>query len=84
MPHLASITYGPFDQMQSADLGGGGDAYYQYDASGQRVRKLIDTGANLIKEGKSPDKQRKTLIFVNNRLEGNALNTIAAMVEGSS
>jgi RHS repeat-associated protein len=50
MPHLASITYGPFDQMQSADLGGGGDAYYQYDASGQRVRKLIDTGANLIKE----------------------------------
>jgi RHS repeat-associated protein len=50
MPHLASITYGPFDQMESADLGGGGDAYYQYDASGQRVRKLIDTGANLIKE----------------------------------
>ncbi|MBK8941044.1 MAG: RHS repeat-associated core domain-containing protein [Polyangiaceae bacterium] len=50
MPHLASITYGPFDQMQSADLGGGGDAYYQYEASGQRVRKLIDTGANLIKE----------------------------------
>ncbi|MBK8939088.1 MAG: toxin, partial [Polyangiaceae bacterium] len=50
MPHLASITYGPFDQMQSADLGGGGDAYYQYDASGQRVRKLIDTGTNLIKE----------------------------------
>ncbi|MBK6519762.1 MAG: hypothetical protein IPG04_37935 [Polyangiaceae bacterium] len=50
MPHLASITYGPFDQMASADLGGGGDAYYQYDASGQRVRKLIDTGANLIKE----------------------------------
>jgi RHS repeat-associated protein len=50
MPHLASITYGPFDQMANADLGGGGDAYYQYDASGQRVRKLIDTGANLIKE----------------------------------
>ncbi|MBK6515127.1 MAG: hypothetical protein IPG04_13635 [Polyangiaceae bacterium] len=50
MPHLAAIAYGPFDQMQSADLGGGGDAYYQYDASGQRVRKLIDTGANLIKE----------------------------------
>jgi hypothetical protein len=31
MPHLASITYGPFDQMASADLGGGGDAYYQYE-----------------------------------------------------
>ncbi len=50
MPHLAAITYSPWDQMASAELGGGGDAYYQYEASGQRVRKLIDTGANLIKE----------------------------------
>jgi len=50
MPHLASIAYSPFDQMRHADLGGGGDAYFTYDASGKRVRKLVDTGANLIKE----------------------------------
>lgn len=50
MPHLAAITYTPFDQMMSADLGGGGDAFYIYDTSGTRVRKVIDTGANLIKE----------------------------------
>jgi RHS repeat-associated protein len=30
------------DQLQRADLGGGGAAYYIYDAAGQRVRKVID------------------------------------------
>jgi uncharacterized protein YecE (DUF72 family) len=39
-------------------------------------------GAQLIKEGKAAGSKKKTLIFVNNRLEGNALNTIAAMIEG--
>jgi len=50
MPHLSSVAYTPFDQMRHADLGGGGDGYYTYDASGKRVRKVVDTGANLIKE----------------------------------
>lgn len=50
MPHLSSVAYTPFDQMRHADLGGGGDAYFTYDASGKRVRKVVDTGANLIKE----------------------------------
>jgi RHS repeat-associated protein len=31
------------DQLQKVDLGGGGTAYYVYDAGGQRVRKVIDT-----------------------------------------
>lgn len=31
------------DQLQKVDLGGGGKAYYVYDASGQRVRKVIET-----------------------------------------
>ena len=31
------------DQLQQVDLGGGGTAYYVYDASGQRVRKVIET-----------------------------------------
>jgi RHS repeat-associated protein len=41
MPHLASITYSHKNQMRAADLGGGGTAYYTYDASGERVRKVI-------------------------------------------
>ena len=36
-------------------------------------------GALLIKDGKKKPK-KKTFIFVNNRLEGNALNTIQAMI----
>ena len=30
------------DQLQQVDLGGGGVAYYIYDAAGQRVRKVIE------------------------------------------
>jgi hypothetical protein len=31
------------DQLQRVDLGGGGKAYYVYDAGGQRVRKVIES-----------------------------------------
>jgi len=31
------------DQLQHVDLGGGGTAYYVYDAGGQRVRKVIES-----------------------------------------
>ena len=37
-------------------------------------------GAALIKEGTEAGPKRKTLIFVNNRMEGNALATIEAMI----
>lgn len=50
MMHLASIDYDYRDKMVRADLGGGGTAYYTYDAGGIRVRKVIDSGMNLIKE----------------------------------
>ncbi|WP_437591716.1 SpvB/TcaC N-terminal domain-containing protein [Sorangium sp. So ce1000] len=40
MPHLSSVAYTHRDQMGHANLGGGGDAYYTYDASGERVRKV--------------------------------------------
>ena len=36
-------------------------------------------GKALIAEGKDAGPKRKTFIYVNNRLEGNALETIAAM-----
>ncbi len=39
-----------------------------------------NASATLVKEGKTAGKKRKTLIFVNNRPEGNALETIAAML----
>ncbi|MBK8252196.1 MAG: VCBS repeat-containing protein [Polyangiaceae bacterium] len=41
MPHLANVEYTHSDQMRVADLGGGGTAYYTYDAGGERVRKVI-------------------------------------------
>lgn len=40
-----------------------------------------EAGATLIREGRNASPQRRTFIFVNNRLEGNALETIAAMIE---
>lgn len=36
------MTWDFEDQLQVVDLGGGGTAYYVYDASGQRVRKVIE------------------------------------------
>src|SRR5262245_44031964 len=50
MPHLPSIAYTHADQTRSADLGGGGKAFYTYDASGQRVRKVIERIGGLIEE----------------------------------
>jgi RHS repeat-associated protein len=45
MPHLAGITRQFDDQMRGIDLGSGDDAVYHYDAAGQRVRKVVRTGA---------------------------------------
>ncbi|WP_437580754.1 SpvB/TcaC N-terminal domain-containing protein [Sorangium sp. So ce887] len=40
MPHITALTWDESDQVRSTDLGGGGDVYYDYDAAGQRVRKV--------------------------------------------
>ncbi|MEM6293988.1 MAG: SpvB/TcaC N-terminal domain-containing protein [Myxococcota bacterium] len=40
MPHLSAVVWNYADQMRSADLGGGGTAYFVYDGAGQRVRKV--------------------------------------------
>ena len=42
MAHLPSMRWDFKDELQQVDLGGGGTAYYVYDASGQRVRKVIE------------------------------------------
>jgi RHS repeat-associated protein len=44
MPHLPSLAWDHRDRLREVDLGGGGRAYYVYDASGARVRKVIERG----------------------------------------
>jgi uncharacterized protein YecE (DUF72 family) len=53
--------------------------FQPYDRTKEVNEAARKAGAALIAEGKAKDKQ-KTLIFVNNRLEGNALATIEAML----
>ena len=51
MPHLARMDWSFKDELRAVDLGGGGMAYYVYDASGQRVRKVVEkNGGNLVEE----------------------------------
>ena len=52
-----------------------------YDAIKDPNPSARAAGAALIRKGIAAGPQGKTFIFVNNRLEGNALNTIAAMIE---
>ena len=56
MPHLGGGLAGPNmhwdyrDQLRQTDLGGGGAAFYVYDASGQRVRKVWEKAPGLTEE----------------------------------
>lgn len=56
MPHLGGGVAGPNmhwdykDQLHQIDLGGGGPAFYVYDASGQRVRKIWEKAPGLTEE----------------------------------
>jgi RHS repeat-associated protein len=51
MPHLTLMEWDYRDQLRRVDLGGGGTAYYVYDASGQRTRKVVEkNGGALIEE----------------------------------
>lgn len=47
---LTAITWNYKDQLVHANLGGGGDAYYVYDASGERVRKVIHDNTGRIQK----------------------------------
>jgi RHS repeat-associated protein len=42
LSHLSSLHWNFKDQLQQVNLGGGGMAYYVYDVSGQRIRKVIE------------------------------------------
>ncbi len=50
MPHLPLMDWDFAEQFHHADLGGGGDAWYVYDAGGQRTRKIIETSGSTVKE----------------------------------
>lgn len=50
MPHLPEMAWDFEDQLQMVNLGGGGRAYYVYDAGGQRVRKVWEKAPGLIEE----------------------------------
>lgn len=53
--------------------------FQPYDKVREQNPEVRAAGAALIEEGKSAGQQRKTFIYVNNRMEGNALETIAAL-----
>ena len=50
MPHLPDIRWDFQDQMRRVDLGGGGTAFYVYDAEGQRVRKVHEHNGATVEE----------------------------------
>ncbi|MDZ8263104.1 SpvB/TcaC N-terminal domain-containing protein [Nostoc sp. ChiQUE01b] len=49
-PNAANMHWNYRDQLRQVDLGGGGTAYYTYDASGQRVRKVWEKSPGLVEE----------------------------------
>ncbi|WP_419661205.1 insecticidal toxin complex protein, TcdB family [Desulfosarcina variabilis str. Montpellier] len=50
MPHLQQMDWDVAEQLCHVDLSGGGQAWYVYDADGQRTRKIIETNGSLVKE----------------------------------
>lgn len=56
VPHLggahpdANMHWDYRDRLRQSNLGGGGTAYYVYDAAGQRVRKVWEKSATLVEE----------------------------------
>ena len=59
-------------------------AFQPYDKTKEVNEDARKAGAGMIVEGERYESRRKTYIYVNNRLEGNALETISAMLEQSS
>src|SRR5262249_44421151 len=48
--HLAQMDWNFKDQLERVDLGGGGTAYYVYDAAGERIRKVLERRGNLTEQ----------------------------------
>ncbi len=54
-----------------------------YDTIKEENPEARAAGRSLIAEGQAAGPKRRTFIYVNNRLEGNAISTIAAMLESA-
>lgn len=54
--------------------------FQPYDTIKEENPEARKAGKSLIAEGTKEGPKRKTFVFVNNRLEGNAISTIAAML----
>lgn len=50
MAHLPTMAWDYAEQLRHVDLQGGGHAYYVYDGSGERTRKVVETNGALLKE----------------------------------
>ena len=55
-------------------------AFEPYDSIKEENPEARAAGRTLIAEGKAAGPKHRTFIYVNNRLEGNAISTIAAMI----
>jgi uncharacterized protein YecE (DUF72 family) len=56
--------------------------FQPYDKVKEKNPEAREAGKILVAEGRAAGADRKTFIYVNNRLEGNALQTIDAILEG--
>jgi len=56
-------------------------AFEPYDSIKEENPKARAAGRALIAEGQAAGPKRRTFIFINNRLEGSAISTIAAMIQ---
>ena len=56
-------------------------AFEPYDSIKEETAEARAAGRALIEEGKAAGPKFRTFIYVNNRLEGNAIATIAAMIQ---
>jgi hypothetical protein len=54
--------------------------FQPYDRVREPDENAREAGAALIVDGERYEPRRKTFVYINNRLEGNALETIAAMI----
>jgi len=55
--------------------------FQPYDTLKEEIPEARSAARALIAEGKTAGPNQRTFVFVNNRLEGNALGTIAAMIQ---
>ena len=58
-------------------------AFEPYDSVKEENPEARAAGRTLIAEGQAAGPKKRTFVYVNNRLEGNALGTIAAMLESA-